>query len=634
MSDQSGRDSDHPLTPAQKEPPEQLPAEGPDRERPTPEAPDPAEQHEHALRAAEPHATQAPGNDDEFDRSGVHPHDGDDEFSDSPAQLHNDDGDDDESQALGTAGGSEPDQDALPQLGDPDEAGEPVAAQDSDGVEDPEASDEPEDPSLAELLAGTARGETASFSAFFESTADVVYGMALLMHAEAEGAHASTVAVYQHLWDQADVRARDLRLQTQASETLTDEYAGFYGADQLSDQPASDEDPETYRPNEYELVLEWLVPLAHRIFVERFREGAAAPIPLSPVPQSEGGGVAGLPEEVLDDMLALSDSQAQALALTYLAGLTHQQVAQTVEAAIPSVKSRLRDAMTRLHNQRTERAAETDPILRAAVTRRDVERSGGVNRNFSNEISADLDKGLLVELAELYALDAVDDRERALLDEKALTADAQEAQQWETRVLAARRTLAEVFASDPVAPPSSLLEGVLHSVGDQEVGVGLVEDISNHTGEEVRRTPVLKRWMFIAGFLAILLIGGIVIWQVSAPQDVQGLAASDPEAAVVEDYEMAQGGQLNAVFSEAEDVGHIEFSDVPELEGDATYQLWLMPADAAEPSSLGNFTAEELEADGVDIHTFAAYRSLLITVEDRRGEERPQGETVAEIPLR
>ena len=511
-----------------------------------------------------------------------------------------------------------------------DPPAEPHSAEPHTAEPDDDAAEQvshQEEPSLAELLSGTARGETASFSAFFESTADVVYGLALLVHADAEGARTSTVAVYQHLWDQADARARDLRLQTQASVTLTEEYAGFNGP-----ETASGED--TYRPNEYELVLEWLVPLTHRIFVERFREGLAAAIPLNPLPQDQGG-IAGLPEEVLEDLLALSDSQAQAVALTFLAGLTHQQVAEQVGAAVPSVKSRLRDAMTRMHSQRSERRADSDPILRAAVTREDVARSGGVNRNFSNAIAADLDKGLLVELAELYALDAVDDRERALLDEKALTAQAEEAQQWDTRVLAARRTLSEIFAADPVPPPSHLLDEVLQSVGDQEVGVGLVEEFSNHTGEEVRRRPVLKRWMFIAGFLLVLLVGALVIWQISLPRDIEAVAQADPQAHLVEGYEMAEGGQLDAVFSAEEDVGYVEFHDVPELAEGDSYQIWLLPTGTGAPSSLGNFSAADLQSENVEIQGLAQYRTLMITVAEVRGEDRPgDSEIVAQVRLR
>ncbi|WP_147104986.1 RskA family anti-sigma factor [Nesterenkonia populi] len=537
-------------------------------------------------------------------------------------------------------GTDEPDQDPQHDVA-PEGAYEDAAApgRSEKGIE-PDAADPEEsapalseNPTLAELLTGTARGDQAAFSMFYESTSDVVYGLALLMHADTDSAAASAQAVYQHLWDQAEPRAQDLRLQTQASQTLTDEYAGF--------EPEADADPAAgdaaWRPNEYELVLEWLVPLAHRIFAERFREGLAEPLPLAPVPQSEGGGVAGLPEEVLEDLLPLSDSQVQSLALTYLAGRSHQQVAQEVGAAVPSVKSRLRDAMTRLHSARLEdesrdRPGEGDPILRAAVTADDIARGTAVNRNFSSEIAADLDKGLLTELAEPYALDAVDDAERALLDEAALTAEASIAQQWDTRVLAARRTLAEIFASHPVAPPSGLLDAVLGSVGHKEVGMGMVETAGFDSEETERQVPKAKRWMLVAGFLGVVLVGILVWLIIIAAGDTRSAVEADEDAYTVE-QEMNEEGQLRAVLSEQEDVGFLEFEDVPELEGDATYQMWLLPVDESPISSMGNYTADELEDDGIDISGLAQYQMLQITVEQVRNEETPQGDTVAEVSL-
>ncbi|GAB3187640.1 anti-sigma factor domain-containing protein [Nesterenkonia suensis] len=473
-----------------------------------------------------------------------------------------------------------------------------------------------EDPTLGELLTATAHGDQASFAAFYEATADVVYGLALLMHQDPDGADASTVAVYHHLWDQADVRARDLRLQTAASETLTDEHA---------DAEAS------YRPSEYELVLEWLVPLAHRIMVERFRDGSAVPISLRAV--SDGGGIAGLPEEVLGDFAVLSDSQSQALALSYLAGFTHQQIAEAVAAAIPAVKSRLRDGMTRLHSQRSARDEESDPILRAAVTRRDLERGTGVNRNFTKEISADLQKGLLVELAEVYALDALDDRERSLLDEFVLDADERTAQQWDTRVLAARRTLAEIFTAHPVVPPAHLLEEVLLELGDQEVGMGMVEEFSTHTEESPKREPILKRWMVVTGFVVVLLIAIVLIWRFTGGQDIVAVAEDAEDARELEGIELAEGGTARAVISASEDVGYVDFEDVASLDG-LSYQVWLLPSDERPPSSLGSFSASELEEEVVTLRGISGYEQLLVTAEQIRGEERPTGEVIVEVPLR
>lgn len=482
-----------------------------------------------------------------------------------------------------------------------------------------------QEPTLSELLTGTAHGDQASFSVFYEATAEVVYGLALLMHEDPESAYGSTVAVYHHLWHQADERARDLRLQTQTSQSLTEEHAGR----------SEFEDGDTFRPSEYELVLEWLIPLAHRIIVERFREGEALPISLAAVPGSdaEGGGVAGLPEEVVEDLSTLSDSQTQALALSYLAGGTHQQIAAAVDAAVPAVKSRLRDGMTRLHAQRTSREDEADPILRAAVTRRDVERSGGVNRNFTNEVGADLEKGLLVELTEIYALDAIDDRERALLDETVLSVDEATAQQWDTRVLAARRTLAEVFAAHPAVPPGHLLDDVLFNLHDQEVGMSMVEEFSTHTEETTKREPIMKRWMILAGLAVVFLLAAVLIWRFTAGQDIETVADGDPDARVLENIELAEGGTARAVISEAEDVGYVDFQSVATLDG-ASYQVWLIPAGEQLPSSLGNYSASELEEEVINLPNIAGYDQVLITAEEIRGEERPTGDLIMELPLR
>lgn len=504
------------------------------------------------------------------------------------------------------------------------------AAEDrSDAAEQPDvddveetAGDEPL--TLSELLAGTARGDESSFAAFYEATSDVVYGLALLMHEHPDGAYYSTLAVYQHLWDQADERAQDLRLQSATSQALTEEHLG---------SPDSGGEESAYRPSEYELVLEWLVPLAHRIMVERFRDGVAEPISLSAVPDSEGGGVAGLPEEIIDDLSTLSDSQTQALALSYLAGGTHQQIAEAVDSALPTVKSRLRDSMTRLHTQRDSREAEPDPILRAAVTKKDVERGSGVNRNFTNEIAADLEKGLLVELAELYALDAVDDRERALLDETALTADEETSQQWDTRVLAARRTLLEIFSAHPVVPPGQLLDEILHNLRDKEVGMGMVEEFSSHTEETTKRDPIMKRWMIVTGLILVVLLAVLLIWRFTIGQDIQAIADGDPEARTVEGIELAEGGTATAVISDEEDVAYLDFQDVPALDGH-TYQVWLLPAGQRPPSSLGNFTSSELEEEIITLRNVSSYTQVQITAEEIRGEERPTGDVMAEIPLR
>lgn len=492
---------------------------------------------------------------------------------------------------------------------------------DGPAEDEPAASTEDSQPTLARLLTRTAGGDQAAFAQFYEATADVVYGLALLMHEDVDGAQTAMVAVYHHLWDQADERARDLRLQSAAAESLADHVA------------AQEEGPDTgepaYRPDEHELVLEWLIPLAHRIMVERFREGAVTPIRLTVV---ESGGVAGLPEEVLEDFAPLSDSQIQVLALCYLSGMTHQEAASHVRSALPAVKSRLRDAMTRLHTVRSGRVDVDDPILRAAVTRRDLERGAGVNRNFSDRIDTDLKRELLVELSEVYAMDAVDDRERALLDEDALNAAESVAQRWDTRVLAARRTLAEIFTSHPVQPPRHLLEEMMLDLSDQEVGMTMVEEVSTRTEEGPKRQPVVKRWMVVTGLIVVVLLAAVMIWRLTIGQDVQERVDEADDVASSDQVEMAEGGTAQVVISEEEDLGYAEFAEVQAVDG-MTYQVWLLPGGEGQPSSLGSFSAEELSDETVELRGISSYARLAVTAEEIAGAERPTGEVVVEIPL-
>ncbi|MDO5493818.1 MAG: anti-sigma factor [Nesterenkonia sp.] len=543
--------------------------------------------------------------------------------------------DDDAARPEDLDGGS-PTTDGTEQAGDgaagtADEA--PVGTQDETPVETPnEAPDGPapqpaaesaEDsqPTLARLLTRTARGDQAAFAQFYEATADVVYGLALLMHEDVDGAQTAMVAVYHHLWDQADERARDLRLQSAAAESLADHVA--------AQEEGPDSDEPAYRPEEHELVLEWLIPLAHRIMVERFREGAVRPIELTVV---DSGGVAGLPEEVLEDFAPLSDSQIQVLALCYLSGMNHHEAAAQVNSALPAVKSRLRDAMTRLHTVRSGRVDVDDPILRAAVTRRDLERGAGVNRNFSDRIDTDLRRELLVELSEVYAMDAVDDRERSLLDEEALNASESVAQRWDTRVLAARRTLAEIFTSHPVDPPRHLLEEMMLDLSDQEVGMTMVEEVSTHTEEGPKRQPVVKRWMVVTGLIVVVVLAAVMIWRLTIGQDVQERVDEADDVASSDEVEMAEGGTAQLVVSEEEDLGYAEFDEVAPVDG-MTYQVWLLPDGEGQPSSLGSFSAEELSEETVELRGIGTYDRLSVTAEEIAGAERPTGEVVVEIPL-
>lgn len=163
--------------------------------------------------------------------------------------------------------------------------------------------------------------------------------------------------------------------------------------------------------------------------------------------------------------------------------------------------------------------------------------------------------------------------------------------------------------------------------------MGMVEEFSSHTEETTKRDPIMKRWMIVTGLILVVLLAVLLIWRFTIGQDIQAIADGDPEARTVEGIELAEGGTATAVISDEEDVAYLDFQDVPALDGH-TYQVWLLPAGQRPPSSLGNFTSSELEEEIITLRNVSSYTQVQITAEEIRGEERPTGDVMAEIPLR
>ncbi|GAP56873.1 anti-sigma-K factor RskA, partial [Arthrobacter sp. Hiyo6] len=86
--------------------------------------------------------------------------------------------------------------------------------------------------------------------------------------------------------------------------------------------------------------------------------------------------------------------------------------------------------------------------------------SGGVPRTFTHEIATDLESGRAVDLAEVYALDAVSDSERAAIERYISTAPQAERDAFDQRVRQARETLAVSFTAED-EPPAGLFDRIV-----------------------------------------------------------------------------------------------------------------------------------------------------------------------------
>ncbi|TQS45591.1 ECF RNA polymerase sigma factor SigK [Cryptosporangium phraense] len=103
----------------------------------------------------------------------------------------------------------------------------------------------------------------------------------------------------------------------------------------------------------------WILTLAHRRAVDRVRSAQAASdreqraaVPEAPAYDAVADEVAGRLEhqQVRRCLRGLTDVQREAITLAYYGGQTYREVAATLDLAVPTVKTRMRDGLIRLRD--------------------------------------------------------------------------------------------------------------------------------------------------------------------------------------------------------------------------------------------------------------------------------------------
>ncbi|WP_209750956.1 MULTISPECIES: anti-sigma factor [unclassified Arthrobacter] len=282
-------------------------------------------------------------------------------------------------------------------------------------------------------------------------------------------------------------------------------------------------------------------------------------------------------------------------------------------------------------------------------------RSSGM---FAHDIATDLASGRAVELAEVYALDAVDPAERSAIEDYISTAPAPEREAFDERVRQARETLAVTFTAEE-EPPAGLFDRILAQLPAQPQGQlpsqpGTIPvstppfhgharepgraPISDELGaarvrrEERRRAPGLRNWLVGVAAAAVIALGGVGVGAYVANQNDplnQVLQAQDVREATVD---VSGGGTATVAISTSKDAVVVKMNGVPAPPAGKVYQMWLIPKDGSAPVSQGLMDAEALSKPAVvkGIHSAAA---LGITVEPVGGSASPTLPTVAAAPL-
>jgi len=273
------------------------------------------------------------------------------------------------------------------------------------------------------------------------------------------------------------------------------------------------------------------------------------------------------------------------------------------------------------------------------------ENTGGgfIRRMFANDIATDLAEGRVLELAEIYALDAVSDDERAMIDD--YVKDAPEGPEFLERVREARETLAVSFTAED-EPPASLFGNILERITQEAaaplsaepavpaVAAPAVDDLAAARAkrEERQRTSGARRWLVGVAAAAVIGLGGIGVGAyVSAQNDPvnQVLQAQDVQK---QSAPVPGGGTATISASSAKDSFVVLMDGVAPAPDGKVYQLWTLPKDGSAPVPQGTMDAQTLSKPAV-VKGLSSASSVAITVEPAGGSKAPTSAPVLVVAL-
>ncbi len=261
-------------------------------------------------------------------------------------------------------------------------------------------------------------------------------------------------------------------------------------------------------------------------------------------------------------------------------------------------------------------------------------------RAFAADISTDLSAGRAVELAEIYALDAVTGEERDAIEGYIRTAPEAEREAFHERVRQARETLAMTFTVEE-EPPADLFDriaGQLPRIPDTgraeapPVPQAADELAAARERRDRRRTGGLRNWIIGVAAAAFIALGGVGVGSYIASQNdplTQVLEAQDVRQATVQ---VSGGGTATVSIAPSKDALVVRMKDVPAPPPGKVYQMWLIPKDGSTPVSQGLMDEEALSKPAV-VKGIASAAALGITVEPAGGSEAPSLPTVASAQL-
>ncbi|MFF0813641.1 anti-sigma factor [Rhodococcus sp. NPDC003318] len=246
-----------------------------------------------------------------------------------------------------------------------------------------------------------------------------------------------------------------------------------------------------------------------------------------------------------------------------------------------------------------------------------------------------------LDMAEIYALDAVSESERAEIDSQLAAATSAQRAEFERRVRDVRETMAGVSASTAAEPPPQLRARLLAEIAAAEmtaddaplaVPIDLAAKRREHRGARGRR---LRTAALAAAAAIVVAVGGAVVATRGLapepePTAEQVFAADDVRTT---SGQIEGGGTATVVYSKDVGAGVLVMNNVaPPAEG-TVYQMWLLGGTEG-PRPAGTMDAEAVAPSTTAVlEDIGDSTALGFTVEPPGGSTQPTGPVFAELPL-
>ena len=239
----------------------------------------------------------------------------------------------------------------------------------------------------------------------------------------------------------------------------------------------------------------------------------------------------------------------------------------------------------------------------------------------------DFDDDHLLNLAAVYALDAVSDDERREIELRVAEADSDVAAAFRREVREVRETMAQVSHATVAEPPAHVRHRLLETIGTAP------DTSAPDSPIDLSARRNRRRYFLLAAAAAVVIaIAGIgvatQIGQGTPPTSAQVLAAEDVRTT---SGSIEGGGTATVVYSKDVDAGVLVMNNVAPPTDGTVYQMWLIGPDGA--TAAGTMTPDDVAPSTTAVlEGISDATALGFSVEPEGGSTQPTS-IFAELPL-